>query len=229
MSIIPTIADIYHGNPVDFGKIAAAGIWGVIHKARQGLRYSDPSYHSRMDAAKAAGLLWAGYDFATGDDVELNVSSFLAFAALSDSDGAWLDFEDNAASQMSADQAWEFLDRVAQKRGRACGIYGGNRIREHINPNNSKWIDMAKVVPLWQCRYIGLQPADNEELFKVIHPIPPWTKNTIIQYTGDRIGPQPHTVDGLQNGADLNAFLGTRDDLAAIWPGQAIVKPAVTS
>ena len=59
----------------------------------------------------------------------------------------------------------------------------------------------------------------NAELFRAIAPLAPWTKNYLIQYTGDGVGPQPHTVQGLQNGADLNAFNGTREDLLAAWPG----------
>jgi GH25 family lysozyme M1 (1,4-beta-N-acetylmuramidase) len=131
----------------------------------------------------------------------------------------WLDFEDNSQSEMSGDQAYEFLDRVNQKLGRACGIYGGNRIREQIRPDDPKWIDIAKVTPLWQCRYIKAQPNNNDGLFAAIPPIAPWTSNTFIQYTGDGIGPQPHTVQGLENGADLNVFRGTRDQLVGIWAG----------
>jgi len=222
MPIVPNIADMAHFNPVNFSQIKTAGILGVIHKARQGLGYGDPSYRSRQAAAKQAGLLWGAYDFATGDDVASNVAKFLDYAALEATDGAWLDFEDNTHSQMSGDQAFEFLDRVAQKRGRACGIYGGNRIREQIDHQDSGWIEMAKVSPLWQCRYIGARPADNAALFKAIPPIAPWTVNTIIQYTGDGSGPPPHTVAGLQNGADLNVFLGTPDELAKAWPGQPV-------
>jgi GH25 family lysozyme M1 (1,4-beta-N-acetylmuramidase) len=35
------IADMNHANPVDFAKIAAAGIGGVIHKVDQGLGFAD--------------------------------------------------------------------------------------------------------------------------------------------------------------------------------------------
>jgi lysozyme len=217
--IIPNIADFNHNNPVNFTEIAAAGIWGVIMKARQGLGFKDPAYAKRYAAAKSVGLLVAAYDFATHDVVADNVAAFLATAQLGLNDGAWLDFEDNSASQMTGDQAHEFLDRVSQKLGRACGIYGGNRIREQIDPQAAKWIDMAARAPLWQCRYIGVQPDDNDELFRFIHTIPPWTKNTIIQYTGDGVGPKPHTVPGLENGADLNVFNGTREELAKVWAG----------
>jgi lysozyme len=226
--IVPTVCDMFHGNPVDFGKLAAAGMWGVIHKARQGIYISDSSYAARMEQAKVAGLLWAAYDFGVSDDIASDVATFLAFANLSDNDGVWLDFERNAASQMTGDQAFEFMDRVAQKLGRACGIYGGDQIRGQIKPDDPKWIDMAQVSSLWQCRYIGLNAADNEELFNLIKPIPPWTKNTLIQYTDGANGPQPHSVNGLDpNHDDLNAFLGTRAELAQIWPGMQVVFPTV--
>jgi len=217
--ITPNIADFNHNNPVNFSEIVAAGIWGVIMKARQGLGFKDSAYAKRYAAAKSVGLLVAAYDFATHDAVADNVAAFLATAQLGPNDGAWLDFEDNSASQMTGAQAYEFLDRVSQKLGRACGIYGGNRIREQVDHQDPKWIDMARSAPLWQCRYIKAQPADNAELFRLIAPIPPWSRNTIIQYTGDGVGPRPHTVNGLESGADLDVYDGGRDELAKIWAG----------
>jgi GH25 family lysozyme M1 (1,4-beta-N-acetylmuramidase) len=225
MAIIPLVADMAHFNPVNFTELKDVGFVGIIHKARQGVGVGDPKYAARMAAAKTAGLRWGAYDFATHDDVAANVAAFLATARLEPTDSAWLDFEDNAHSQMTGKQAYEFLDRVAQKRGRACGIYGGNRIREQINPHDAKWIDMAENAPLWQCRYVKLQPADNADLFRVIAPIPPWTKNFLIQYTGDGVGPRPHTAPGLENGADLNAFNGTAAELATAWAGRAAQTP----
>ena len=229
MSIQPNVIDINHANPINFSQIVAAGIWGVIHKSRQGLGFGDPLYRKRMEAAKVANLLFGAYDFATSDHVAQNVDAFLGYSALSSADMAFLDFEDNSQSQMSGDQAYEFLDRVSQKRGRPCGIYGGNRIREHIDQNDSKWIDVAKTAPLWQCRYIGSQPADNADLFAAIPPIPPWTSNFIIQYSGDGVGPRPHTIPGLQDGADLDVFNGTRSQLTVLWAGATSSETAPTS
>jgi lysozyme len=190
-------------------------------KARQGTKIADPLYAKRAAAAEEAGILVGAYDFATGDNVATNVTDYLAYAGLGTKRSAALDFEDNSQSQMSAAQAYEWLDRVMQKTGRAPVIYGGNRIREQIDHQSGQWIDLAKIVRLWQCRYIKGQPADNADLFRVIAPIPPWTANFLIQYTGDGTGPAPHTVTGLQNGADLDVFNGTRDQLAATWAGAA--------
>lgn len=222
MAIVPLVADMAHFNPVNFSDLKGEGFVGVIHKARQGIAVGDPKYVARMAAARDAGLRWGAYDFATHDDVAANVAAFLDYARLDDADSAWLDFEDNAHSQMTDEQAYEFLDRVAQKRGRACGIYGGNRIRAQIEPHDPRWIDMAAIAPLWQCRYIGSQPADNAELFRRVPPLPPWTNNFLIQYTGDGIGPRPHSAPGLQNGADLNAFDGSAEELVAAWAAEPV-------
>lgn len=217
--ITPNVADMAHFNSVNFTEIAFGGIWSVIHKATQGLGIKDQMYARRMAAAKEAGFLWGAYDFATHDDPIANAKTFLAFANLGPNDAAVLDFEDNSASEMTGDQAYAWLDTVAQALGRAPMIYGGNRPREQIDHQQAKWIDMAKSVRLWQCRYIGGQPADNAALFAAIPPIAPWTENFLIQYTGDGVGPQPHTVTGLENGADLNVFNGTKDQLTAAWAG----------
>ena len=222
MPIVPVIAGMNHANSVNFTKLKGAGIWGIIHKARQGVGFADPAYARRRDIAEGLGFLWAAYDFATGDDVQANVDAFFKTANPSDKTGMWLDFEDNSVSQMSADQAYQFLDMVDQRIGRACGIYGGSRIREQIPPDDPKWIDMARITPLWQSRYINARPKDTAALFRAVAPIPPWTVNTIIQYTGDGSGPRPHTVPGLEDGADLTAFKGTYNQLAAIWPGATV-------
>jgi lysozyme len=222
MSIVPVVADMNHANSVNFAKLKDAGIWGIIHKARQGVSFRDPAYASRRTMAEDLGFLWAAYDFATGDDVATNVATFIKTADPSDKTGMWLDFEDNSASEMSAEQALEFLQRVNDALGRACGIYGGNRIREKIRPDDPKWIDIAKITPLWQCRYLRIQPSDTGSLFKDIPAIPPWTTNTLIQYTGDGSGPLPHSVAGLEDGADLNAFNGSYNELAAIWAGTPV-------
>ena len=122
MAIVPLVADVAHFNPVNFSELKAAGFVGVIHKARQGIAVGDPKYVARMAAARDAGLRWGAYDFATHDDVAANVAAFLDYARLDDADSAWLDFEDNAHSQMTDEQAYEFLDRVAQKRGRPAAF-----------------------------------------------------------------------------------------------------------
>jgi lysozyme len=219
MGIIPTVADMYHGNSVNLTLLKQSSVIGIIHKCSQGVGARDQKYTARKEAAEAMGFLWGAYDFATGDDPVRTAKVFLTWAAPGPQTLLCLDYEDNSRSQMSADQAYAFLDTIMQATGRAPVIYGGNRLREHIPSQQAKWVDMAKHVRLWQCRYIGLQPGDNTELFHAIKPVPPWTSNWLIQYTGDGSGPRPHQVPGVENGADLNAFAGTNDELRAQWAG----------
>jgi hypothetical protein len=221
MSIVPRIADMNHANSLNLTEFVAAGGWAIIHKSLQGPGFKDPAYRFRIAAAEQLGLLVGAYDFATHDDVAANVTAFLGTAVPDKSMTVALnlDFEDNSHSEMSGDQAWEFLDRVHQA-GFACDIYGGNRIREHIDHQQAKWVDMAKVARLWQCRYIGKQPDDNAGVFAAIPPIPPWTENFIIQYAADGLGPRPHAMGGLENGADLNVVrFAAKDELAKVWAG----------
>jgi GH25 family lysozyme M1 (1,4-beta-N-acetylmuramidase) len=228
MTVTPKIADMYYRNEVNLTALAAGGMWAVIHKCSQGPGFHDPSYLKRQAIAKSFGLLWGGYDFSTSDDPVKNADDFLAHANLGPADAACLDFEDNSVSNMTGDQAYAWMDHVAQKLGRAPIIYGGNHISDYpagtrhprIDPQDKKWIDAAKVWPLWRCRYLNRQFATNADLFKVIGPIPPWTECGMIQYAADGAGPQPHQVPGVQNGADLNAFLGTRDQLALLFAGK---------
>ena len=74
---------------------------------------------------------------------------------------------------------------------------------------------------MWLCQYKNGLPAgiDLAGLKKHIRVPTPWDDFTLLQYTGDGVGPLPHTVAGLEPGADLNAFAGTDDELAALWPG----------
>jgi lysozyme len=224
--ITPIVADMAHFNPVNFLSIKAAGIRGVIHKATQGVGVTDSQYAARRPVAEAAGLKWGAYSFATGDDARAHAKHFLAVAQPDAGTLLCLDYEDNPRSPMSAQAAWDFMRAVEDATGRLCWIYGGNRIAEHISPlchANAAAAAYFKARPLWLCQYkTGLPNIDLAGLKKHIRVPAPWDDFTLLQYTGDGVGPLPHTVPGLENGADLNAFAGTADELAAVWAGAAI-------
>jgi GH25 family lysozyme M1 (1,4-beta-N-acetylmuramidase) len=217
------VADIYHGNPIDFTKLAAAS-WngikcvGIIHKASQGAGIPDPEYPLRRPVAIAAGFLWGAYAFNTGEPVANQVAEFFKVAIPDTTSGMYLDFEDNTASEMSLSEAIEFLDRGDQKLGRRLGIYSGNRMKELIPAASSAERDFLASHAFWGCEY-GPEFKDVDAKGRAL----PWTAPFLWQDTGDGIGPQPHTLAGLEQGADLSIFKGTRDELAAKWPGAALV------
>lgn len=208
MTITPRVIDISHHNSViDFSMVAAAGIWGVIHKASQGRAYIDPEYGVRRIAAEHAGLLWGAYHFNTGDNIASQVAAFLSAARPDDKTLMVLDYEDNRLSQMNIEQAVEFLHLLEQKLGRKAAIYSGNRIKETIGDLSQNDLDYLTSHRLWLCQY-----------GPVAH-IPAGFKNYWLwQFTGDGVGPQPHSIPGIAgSGIDINTFTGTRDDLAGSW------------
>lgn len=216
------VADVAHFNAVDFGKLAAAS-WngikcpGFIHKAHQGAHAPpDPEYAKRRPLALAHGFLWGAYAFNTGEDVADQVAAFLKAAAPDAATFMALDFEDNRASEMTLAQAVEFLDRTEQAIARHCRMYSGNRLKELIVRATTAERDFLAADPtrLWGCEY-GTAFKDVDAAGHEL----PWPAPFLWQDTGDGIGPQPHTLDGLQRGADLSIFKGTRDELAAAWAG----------
>jgi GH25 family lysozyme M1 (1,4-beta-N-acetylmuramidase) len=147
----PIVIDIYHGNVVkDFGLLRDAGIVGVIHKAVQGARIDDHLYAVRRLAAKTAGLMWGAYCFNTGEPVSAQVDEFFRVADPDDQTLMCLDFEDNPHSQMSLQQAIDFLGLVDQKLGRKCWIYSGNRIKDLLGSKVNTFLGSH---PLWLAQY----------------------------------------------------------------------------
>lgn len=214
----PRVVDIYHGDlvggrgPALEGFVAAAnaGIWGVIHKASQGVSIRDRRYASRRPAAIQAGLLWGAYHFNSGNPVAKQVDWFMQCADPDESTLMVLDYEDNKHSQMRPEAMVEFLHIIEEKLGRKATIYSGNRMKETIRYLNKA--DRAYVCAhrLWLCQY-GPRAK-----------LPPgWNDYWLWQYTGDGIGPSPHYVPGITvpggRGIDLNVYNGTHAQLKKEW------------
>jgi GH25 family lysozyme M1 (1,4-beta-N-acetylmuramidase) len=226
--LTPVVADMNHNNPISWSDLTTrSGLWGLIHKATEGPHYHDSKYAARRRLAEASGLLWGAYDFASGDPPEQNANDFLAYAGITDRSVApCLDYEQSFIhSNMTALQARIFLDTVDQKTGRACWIYGGNWVFERISTLHMSQadVDWWRMHPLWLCQYkIGIQPDTYQQLLRHLRIPRPWGAPSLIQYTGDGVGPLPHSVPGLERGADLNVFGGTKAQLTALWYGVAV-------
>lgn len=211
------VADFYHGNPVDLAKLAKS-TWngiacpGVIMKCTQGTSYVDSAYKARTTQAASLGLQVAAYHFGTAVDAAAQVKYFLTHAQPTATTGLWLDYEDNP-SQMSLSQAIEFMDGVDQATGRTCGVYSGNTLKQAIVHATSSQRDFLAAHAYWLADY-ALTPVMVDVNRKPL----PWDMPFLHQFTGDKSGPEPHTLDGLQNGADLSIFRGSAEQLVAAWP-----------
>ncbi|MBO3700425.1 GH25 family lysozyme [Roseivirga sp. E12] len=202
---INAVVDISHfQSNVDFAKVKADGLLGVIHKATQGASYTDPEYASKRVATGQEGLLWGAYHFGTAQDVSTQVSHFLQVAAADANTLLVLDWEENAiASQgtMTLPQAVEFVERVKDAVGRYPVLYGGSLIKQSLGSGNN----VLSQCPLWLAQY-----SSNPSLPSG------WSKYTMWQYTDGVRGPEPHSVNGIGN-CDRDVFAGTASELKAFW------------
>lgn len=221
------IADLGSQNPIDFQKLAAATSNGakceaVILRATRSNHELDDQFLSRFDAAGRAGFLVGAYAFNTGEPAKAQADRFVGATKKCGDIFRALDFEGDV---MSLANAIAFLDLVGQATGRRPWIYGGDRIKSQIVHATDAQRDFLAQHGLWGCEY-GISHWKNVDANQ--KPLP-WPAVTIWQYTGDGIASPtglPTTLDGLEKGADLSIFQGTRDDLAQIWAGAPIAPPA---
>lgn len=224
MQIIPRVVDIFHRDvmfaevhrtdPVaDYRALGQAGIWGLIHKATQGLGVNDAAYVARTRNARAGGLLTGAYHFNTGDTVAGQLNHFFDAAMPDGQTLMALDFEDNRASQMSLAQAVQFLQLGDERLGRPLWLYGGNRPKELLVNASAEVRAVFAKRHFWLCEYgpvAKMVDAAGKPL--------PWAAPTLWQWTGDGIGPLPHSLPGIiTQGIDINSYAGTLDQLKKDW------------
>jgi lysozyme len=198
------VIDLSHHNVnVDFNAIKGAGIFGVMHKATQGMNYIDPMYAARRGPAGSAGLKWGAYHFGTGADGAAQADFFLAHAQPSPGTLLVLDFELNTAGPtMTLDEARNFVMHVQSVTGTWPGLYGGSYLKEQLAGKADATLSQCW---LWLSQY-GPTPV-----------VPPgWSAWTLWQYTDGHVGPGPYAVPGV-GPCDREMFQGTADDLTNFW------------
>jgi lysozyme len=202
----PVVIDIYHGDPVlDFAKVKAFGVVGVIHKASQGGAVVDQSYASRRKLALAAGLKWGAYhffDFSASPAVQAD--HFLSVADADDETLVALDWENVGSREPSAALAKAFLEEIETKLGRKAVIYSGNVAKEQLAGKDAYFGSHR----LWLCQYatqFRLQAS--------------WAAPWLWQNNGDNYGPGPHSIPGIAGLCDNNTIVPpmTVERLIAEW------------
>lgn len=230
----PTInvIDMYHGNAAkisDFTALKAVGVYGIIHKASEGLHYRDPAYAVRRAAAHDAGLLWGAYHFLHNSDIEGQAENFLGACGITEPDSEPFllacDFE-NSDAQPSLQQCLKFMTLIdrASPPGVSCVLYSGNLIRETLKPHQGGQRDgaMAGAEAFFQQHRLWLAQYGPS-------PNVPWPWNTPVVKTSDQSVdiPAPGVwlwqftetgrVNPLIGKTDGNFFDGTFDELKARW------------
>lgn len=196
------VLDLSHYNTVtSFSDIKSSGVVGVIHKATQGTNWTDSTYASRKQQAEAAGLWWGAYHFGTNTDGTAQAQYFLSIVNPGPNDLLALDFEENPQSQMTIEQAEQFVTEVFNQTGRYPGFYSdalaGNLLGSSKNSVLANcWF--------WRAQYGTSTPS-----------VPPtWSTWTMWQYTSS--GP----VNGISAPCDRDTFNGDLDGLSRLWGQQ---------
>jgi lysozyme len=215
MPINPRVVDLYHGDRVtDFAATRAAGVVGIIHKAQQGASDDgrDPLYPIRRQRALAAGLLWGAYHFMTDDDPEQQAAAFLASVfpdrAIDKATLLAVDYEPYGGRTPSLDQLRAILHAIEARAGRKAVIYSGSLIKETLGAAADDYLAAHR---LWLAEYAEQWTTA---------PLTAWPRPWLWQYTGDGIGPTPHSVAGIQGAGghvDLNCYEGSDDELIKEW------------
>ncbi len=199
------VIDLSHFNNVtDFNAVKSAGIIGVIHKATEGINYTDSHYLSRRSQALAAGLYWGAYHFGTGDDGTAQANYFLSVVNPGPQDLLVLDFEPNTTGgpTMTLAGAEQFVTQVQAKTGRWPGFYSGSLIKQLLGSGQN-----ATLANCWFWL---------SEYGSTAHVPANWPTWTMWQYTDGTIGPGPHSVPGVGN-CDRDQFNGEMDGLMRLW------------
>lgn len=198
------IVDLSHHNgEPDLARAKADGILGVIHKATQGFRFVDPMYARNRQKAQQIGLLWGAYHFGVGGDGVVQADHFIDTVNPGPQDILVLDFEPNPqGSNMSLDEAKEFVAHIYTRIDRWPGLYSGHYIKELLGNSIDEtlgncWFWLAQYGPT------AIVPVN-------------WSTWTVWQYTDGAMGPEPHTVDGIGR-CDRDKFNGDLDELKTFW------------
>lgn len=204
------VVDLFHeDNVTSFSEAAAAGIWGIIHKATTGATGTDPAYAQRRTSAVAAGLLWGAYHFGSNADVTQQVQNFLNTAAPDAQTLVALDFEPYSGDQMTLDQAQQFLSLVGEKLGRMPVLYSGSLIKQDLGNSVSAFFGAHR---LWLADYSATPTLQAS-----------WSDYWLWQYTDSTTGLTPNSIAGIPGDAngdlDCNSYAGTQEQLAAEWAG----------
>lgn len=216
---IPRVVDLFHGdNVTNFEAAAAAGVWGIIHKASQGAATNPFStlYARRRQFARAAGLLWGAYHYMTAAPVEQQVANFLNTAMVDKDTLVALDFEPGRthSTTPSLDQARAFLAQIFDKLGRHAVLYSGSLLKETLGKSKDEFFAAHR---LWLCEYA---PAWRLE------PLVNWPRPWLWQYTdgspdavklGALPAPKVPGIPGSIGQLDCNYYDGTREQLVSEW------------
>jgi lysozyme len=213
----PRVVDLSHWDPAsNYDAVKLDGIVGCIYKATEGSGYTDPTYVQQQKAAKAAGLKWGAYHFATAASTSAQIDNFMRYACPDPDELFCLDWEDYGSNTMSLSAVKEWMAEVEQQLGREgqCVLYSGNTAKEALGSKIDPWLGKRR---LWLCQY-GPEPKWQTS----------WDSFWLWQFTDGIVGPEPHEINGI-GPCDINSYDHGVEQLVAEWATGNAAQPPIAA
>ena len=189
---------------IDWARVQAAGIRGVICKATDGVGSPDAAFLRHVDGARAVGLPCGAYHYARiraiGQDTRAQAQQFAARYFSVDCELLpCLDFEPDGQPHVPAAVWLDFVLDLANEVTQAIGvrplIYSFPSFWRSLHPETRP--ELAALYGLWVATYAAAPAV-----------MPPWTgEPDLWQYTGEG------SVDGIVGHVDRSRARGSVDSL----------------
>jgi lysozyme len=204
----PKCIDISHwqGSP-DFGKVKAAGVIAMIHKATEGISYVDPNRSRNYVNATNAGISCCTYHWLSpGSDAKAQIAHYLATVDPVPGERMVIDYEEAGCTLAGLKEAVQAL--LDDPRELKVTIYSGHLLKQQLGSKLDAFL--ADHTDLWLAQYTTGTPS--------------WPSNTYPQWTLWQYS-ERGLVDGITGSAvDLDRFNGP-DDALLKWISPNVAPP----
>jgi lysozyme len=191
-------------GPIDWKKVAAAGVLGVIAKCTEGTGSKDPTYETNRAGALGAGLAFASYHFLRHGNVAAQMDFYIDVCGPDVGERVVIDYEHTDCTISDLEQAVDWL--CDNRPDLEIAIYGASKLTDDSKASTT---GILKGTSLWAARYSSKEPVINTAIWPV------WTA---WQFS------QEGRVDGIKGAVDTNTFNGSRSNCLK-WFGPVGAEP----
>jgi lysozyme len=205
----PVVVDLSHHNtiPESLQPASDAGVLGLIHKATEGVTYTDPTCDNRLYLAREVGMLFGTYHFMRpgdpGEQVAFYYDTVQALQSEAGESSQWLWALDFEVGGISVDEVVAFLQQLETVTQQSPVLYSGHSIKDTLAGVPDLRLTSYR---LWLAQY-GTEAV-----------LPPgWDRYWLWQYSDQG------EVPGITPPTDVNAYDGPVAELIAGWSGAILL------
>ncbi len=232
----PLILDPYYQNKIDWDKLKTEKrVKAIIHKATEGLAFTDPKYNERKKIAKARNYKWGSYHLLHRGNPEAQADRYLKTIGKNNDELMALDIEcveetycEKPHLKVKIEEIRKFLLRVKSKTNRYPILYANHSVTEKISskfPNDK----LFSKIGLWYARF---------KKHVTTFPKSIWKTYTVWQFASElncaacikkkngkcvkrncrlKQNRCPYTIKGIDLCVDINIYNGSTKDLEMNW------------